>query len=106
LRHRGLLRERAAGVLQPRGLVDERPSGLDLGGHVREPELERLEAADRLPELLSLARVREGEVVRALRQPDAHRSDRDPAAVQDLEELPESGAPRAEPVALRNLAVP
>src|SRR5215475_4132112 len=78
LRHRGLLREVAALVLEPRGLVDEVPSRLDLDGHVRELELDRLKARDRLPELLALLRVAEREVVRALREADAHRRHRDP----------------------------
>ena len=87
LRHRGLARERPALVLQPRRLVDERAPGLDLGRHVRELELDRLERRDRLAELLALLRVREREVVGALREADAHRGDRDPPAVEDLEEL-------------------
>src|SRR5262245_63157365 len=89
LRHRGLLREVTALVLEPRGLVDEVPSGLDLDGHVRELELDRLKARDRLAELLPLLGVAEREVVRALREADAHRRNRDPAAVEDLEELAE-----------------
>src|SRR6266571_3170564 len=79
--------ERPALVLEPRGAVDELPPGLDLRRHVGELELDRLEARDRPAELVPLLRVGGGEVVRTLRQPDAHRGDRDAAAVEDLEEL-------------------
>src|SRR5581483_4193679 len=45
--------ERSSRVLEPRRPVDELSSGLDLGRHVGELELDRLEARDRLPELMS-----------------------------------------------------
>src|SRR5262245_14368139 len=77
LRHRRLACERAPAVLQPGGLVHERAPRLDLGGHVRELEADRLERGDLLSELLALPRVREGEVVGALSEPDAHRRDGD-----------------------------
>src|SRR5439155_21252365 len=83
-------------VLQPRGAVDELPSRLDLDGHVGELELHGLEPGDRLAELAALMRVRIGEVVCALREADAHRGDGDPAAVEDLQELPEPLATRSE----------
>src|SRR5262249_4960164 len=101
LRHRRLTCERPSLVLEPRRLVNERTPGFDLRRHVRELELDRLEPRDRLPELLALPGVREREVVRALRETDAHRGDRDPAAVEDLEELAEARAALAEEVALR-----
>src|SRR4249919_91519 len=100
LRHRGLTRERPALVLEPRGLVDERAAGLDLRRHVRELEADRLERGDRLAELLALLRVCEREVVRALREPDAHGGDRDPPSIEDLEELLETGTACAEEVPL------
>jgi hypothetical protein len=50
-------------------------------------------------------RVRVGEVVRALREPDAHRGDRDAPAVEDLEELVEPLATRPEQVAFGHGAV-
>ena len=53
-------------------------------------ELHGLELRDRLAELLALLRVGEREVVGALREADAHRGDRDPAAVEDLQELLEA----------------
>src|SRR5918911_4558162 len=57
LRHRRLLGERAARVLEPRRLVDEIAAGLDLRGQVREPELDGLELGDRPTELAPLLRV-------------------------------------------------
>src|SRR3954447_17961262 len=47
-------RERLACVLETRRPVHELAAGLDLRGHVRELELNRLEARDRPPELLPL----------------------------------------------------
>ena len=90
LRHCRLACEGPALVLQPRRFDHHPAARLDLRRHVREPELDGLEAGDRLPELLALLRVRVGEVVGALREADAHRRDRDPAAVEDLEELVEA----------------
>src|SRR5581483_9460685 len=104
LRHRRLEAELALLVLQPGRLVDERSAGLDLDRHVRQLELDRLERRDRLPELLPLQGVRVREVVGALREADAHRSDRDPPAVEDLQELAEALAALAEQVPLRNRA--
>src|SRR5262245_507697 len=92
LRLRRLERERLPGVLQPRGAVDELPPGVDLRRHVGELELDRLEVRDRLPELSPLLRIGDRQVVRALREADAHGCDRDPAAVEDVEELPEASA--------------
>ena len=85
-------------------MYDERAARLDLRRHVGELELHRLEPRDRLAELLALLRVRVREVVRALREADAHRRDRDAAAVEDLEELLEALAARAEQVLLRGRA--
>src|SRR6266516_2028881 len=100
LRLRRCQREVAALILAPGGLVDKIPDVLELSGHIRELELHRLEPRDRLAELPPLLRVSEGEVVGTLREPDAHRGDRDPPAVEDLEELLEALAPRAEEVPL------
>src|SRR5262249_53014993 len=77
-------------VLRPGRLGAGLPARLDLRGHVRQLELDRLELRDRPSELPPLLRVRECEVIRALREPDAHRRDRDAAAVEDLEELLEA----------------
>src|SRR5581483_9201510 len=62
------------------------------------------EPGDRAPELLALLRIGEGEVVRALREPDAHRGDRDSPAVEDLHELVEALPERAEQIPLRHRA--
>src|SRR5262249_50631650 len=100
LRLRGGKRERLARVLEPGGAVDELPARLDLGCHVRELELDRLEARDGPSELLTLLRVHGGKVVGALRESDAHRCDRDAAAVEDLHELAEAVPALAEEVPL------
>src|SRR5262245_22566352 len=105
LRHRRLARERPSPVLEPRSLEDERAPGLDLRGHVRELEADRLEGRDLLSELLALLRIGDREVVRALGKADSHRRDGDAAAVEDLEELPEALAAPAEEVLLRHRAV-
>src|SRR5829696_10280434 len=86
------LRERAPFLLQPCGLVDEVPGRLDLRRHVGELELDRLELADGLSELLPLPRIRRRQVERALGQPEPHRRHRDPAAVENLKKLFQAGA--------------
>src|SRR5665213_3590683 len=98
-------RERLAVVLEPGGAVDELAAGLDLRRHVRELELDCLKLRDRLAELPPFLRVREREIVRALREPDAHRSDRDASAVENLHELVEALAALTEQVALGHAAV-
>src|SRR6188472_374449 len=105
LRHRRLERERATSVLEPRRLEDELPSRLDLDRHVGELERDGLERADRASELLPLLCVGEGEVVRALREPDAHRRHGDAPTVEDLEKLVEALAARPEQVPVRDRAV-
>ena len=94
------MRERAALVLEPRGLVGQGAAGLDLDGHVGQHELDGLELADRPAELLSLPGVRQRLLVRALGEAEPQRGDRDAAAVEDLEELGEALAARPEQVAL------
>src|SRR5579862_9825099 len=94
----------AALILEPRRAVDELAAGVDLRRHVRELELDRLELRDRLAELPPLLRVGEREVVRALRQADAHRRDRDPAAVENLHELLEAAPALAEEILLGHRA--
>ena len=84
-----------------RGLVDEQPRGLDLGRHVGELGLDRLELGDRLAERAPLLGVGERLVERALREADAHRRDADPPDVEHLQELLEAAAARAEQVLLR-----
>src|SRR5438128_3591070 len=105
LRLRGREAEGLALVLEPGRAVDELASRFDFRRHVRERELHCLELRDRPAELLARLRVRAGEVVRALREPDAHRGDRDAAAVEDLHELPEALAARTEQIPLGHGAV-
>src|SRR5205823_7046138 len=101
LRHRRSPCKLPSFVLLPGRLVDEVAGRLDLRRHVDELLLDGLEPRDLLAELLTLLRVPEREVVAALREPDAHRRDRDAPAVEDLEELPKALAARAEQVPFR-----
>jgi hypothetical protein len=104
LRHRGLAREVAALVLQPRGAVDERAAGLDLRRHVASLNCTAWNARSACRTARAPARTRtRGRS--ALREPDAHRRDRDPAAVEDLEELRKPCAARPEQVPLRHARV-
>ena len=66
--------------------------------------LDRLELADRLAERLPLLRVLQRLVQRSLGESDAHRRDADASAVEDLQELAEAPAARAEQVRCRNTA--
>src|SRR3990172_1579873 len=90
LRHGGLLLEREATVLAPRGVPDERPRRVDPHRHVRDHELDRLVVRDRLAELDAILRVRDGGLEGALRNPDRHRADADPAAVEEEERVHEA----------------
>src|SRR5262249_54265408 len=101
LRHSRRLREVAPFVLLPGGLVDEQACRLDLGRHVDEHLLHRLEGRDGPTELLRLARVRVRKFVAALGEPDAHRGDGDTPAVEDLQELLQPRAARTEEVPFR-----
>src|SRR5262249_28823808 len=82
LRLGALLRVGPALLLQPGGAVDEQARGVDLGRHVGELPLDRLEVRDALPELLALERVRARGVVGRLRYAERLRGDPDPAAVE------------------------
>ena len=57
------------------------------------------------PELLARLRVRDRRVERRLGEADGERADRDPAAVEDLEEDPKAAAALAEHVRGRHAAV-
>src|SRR5919205_3803594 len=67
LRLRALLAVRPALLPEPRGAVDEQARGVDLGRHVGELPLDRLEVADPLAELPPLERVCARRVVGGLR---------------------------------------
>src|SRR5512141_864824 len=54
LRLGALLRVRRAGCLEPRRAIDKQACGVDLGRHVGELPLDRLEVRDPLPEGVSL----------------------------------------------------
>jgi hypothetical protein len=105
LRLRGRQREVPALVLEERRLVGQEPCGLDLGRHVGELGLDGLELRDRLAERLALLGVGQRLVERALREADAHRRDPDAPDVEDVQELLEPGAARAQEVLLRHAAL-
>ena len=73
---------RATLLLEPRGAVREQARGVDLGRHVGELPLDRLEVADPAPELLALLRVRARDVERGLRDAERLRGDPDAPAVE------------------------
>ena len=75
--------------------VGRRPSELVLHG---------LELHDRLPELLSIARVPDGVIQRALRETDHLRADRDPSFVERLDRRAIAFSNLAEYVGARHLA--
>ena len=84
------------GVFLQRRAPGEQPRGLDLRGEVGDLRLDRLEFGDRLAEGPALLGVGDRLVERPLGQPDPHRRDADPAAVEDVEEVLEALAPPAE----------
>jgi hypothetical protein len=92
-------------VLEIGGLVDEQPGGLDLGRHVRELALDRLELRDRPTERASLLGVGERLVERSLGQTHAHRGDTDPADVEHVQELAKPASARAEQILRRHATV-
>ena len=69
-------------MLQPCRPVREPAGSVDLGCHVGELELDRLEVGDPLAELPALERIATGLVVRRLRDPDRLCGDPDASAVE------------------------
>ena len=102
---RGQARDRAAAVHRLGGGEGEALGGGDRGGHLGEHEPDRLEAGDRLAELLALLGVGAGGVEGPLGGAEAERGDRDPPAVEDLQRLDEPLADVAQQVVLADEAV-
>ena len=100
--HGGLFGVRAALVAQPGGAVDHEPGHIDLGGHVRQLELNRLVRGQRLAKGLAFLGVPERHVQTRLGQRQAERGDRNPAALQGLEKGPEAGAVLAQQILARH----
>ena len=73
---------RATFLLEPRGPIREQTCGVDLGSHVGELPLNRLEVTDPAPELLALLRVGARHIERGLRDPQGLRGDADAPAVE------------------------
>src|SRR4051812_13124686 len=103
LRLRALDRVRVARLLQARRAPDERAGGLDLGLHVGELLLDRLEAADRPAERVAVLRVGGRDVERGLRDADRLRGDADPPGVERAQRDPHPGARLAEALGRRLL---
>ena len=78
---------------------------LDLHQHVGEFELDGLELRDRAAELVAFLGVFERLVVGAHRHPHRQRRHRDPAAVEDREELVQPLAALAEQILLGHFGV-
>ncbi len=87
LGHRRLLAERLTRVLAPGGLVGQGAGVLDRHREVGQCEGDRLEPADRPSEGVPLLGVVERVVEARLCATDRKRSDRDPAVVEDREEV-------------------
>src|SRR2546428_7010381 len=100
LGHRGLALEGATRLLEPRRVVDQVLRRLDFRRHVREGEMDSLEARDWLAELLPRRRVLQALLQRALGEPEGEGTKADPAAVQGMEELAKAVAKRAADVLL------
>src|SRR5688500_19108831 len=73
---------RVAGLLEARGAPDERAGGLDLGLHVGQLVLDRLEAGDRAAERVALLGVGGRELERGLGDADRLGGDADAPAVE------------------------
>ena len=91
---------RVAGLLEPGGGVEEVGAGFNFGGHVRQHEVNGLEAPDVPAELLPGSGVLPGRVVGAFGDPQRQRGDADPTGVQRLQELHEALSPGAQHVLL------
>src|SRR6476469_9549443 len=104
-RDRGLSLERLAAQHLRGGRVVGEAGGVRAGLHVRDLELDRLGVADRVPAGLPLVRVPHTLVHATLCQPDGDGRDRDPALVQDGQELGVAPATLAEQVLHRDSTV-
>ena len=105
LGHGGLLDERLAGLLEPRGVVDKQARALDLHGDVRNLMLHGLKVEDALAELAALARVGDGSLKAALGEADHLGADADAALVEYGDGVLVAVADRAEHLALVHAAI-
>ena len=85
LGHGGFFHEVHSRIFHAGGVVDHEPGGFDLGGHLRNLELDALEIGERLAELFALLRVFGGELPGAARDADHLRADADAAFVQSFD---------------------
>ncbi|MGY4287851.1 hypothetical protein ACVWXO_007071 [Bradyrhizobium sp. LM2.7] len=68
--------------MEARGVMDQKARGGDVGRHVGEHELDRLEADDRLAELFAVTSVGGGVLERSLSHAERHRGHHQPAEVE------------------------
>ncbi len=94
-----------SGVLLACRLVHEQSRRLDLGDHVRELALDRLELRDRLAERAALLGVLQRLIERPLREAHAHRGDADAPDVEDVQELLEPRPARPQQVLRGDAAI-
>ena len=90
---------------EPGGVIDEHARGGDLRGHVGQLELNGLEFADGLAELLAFLGVFRGGVAGALRHAQRQRGDGDAPAVEDLQAVHEAVALLAQQIFLGHAAI-
>src|ERR1017187_6873200 len=105
LGHGCFFHEVHGGVLHAGAIVEQHAGRLDLGGHLRDLELNTLELADGAAELLALLRVLDGEFPGATGQPEHLRADVDAAFVQRLDGDLVALADFAQHVALGHAAI-
>ncbi len=92
-------------VFQPGGAQREQPSGIQIGRHLRQHELNRLETGKRLVELMAFLRILDAFSERAAGDTERQRRNADPAAVQDPHGVPETAVQLAEQVFLGDAAI-
>src|SRR5579864_3857809 len=111
LGHAGLLRitnrtVRGNGLVgEPRGAIDKAARGGDLRGHVRELELDGLEFADGLAELLAFLGIFRGGVAGALSHAQRERGDGDASTIENLQAVHEAVALLAQQIFLRHQTI-
>src|SRR6266478_9057160 len=106
LGHAGFAREASIVLIsKPRGLINEQSRRFHLRGHIRQLELNSLEFADGLAELLALLGVANRGIERPLRHAQAESGDGDASSIQNLQAAGKAFAFRAEKIFRRNFAV-
>jgi hypothetical protein len=105
LGHGGFHRDLLPGVFDASRAHRQQPCGVELRGHVRELELDRLELADGLAELPALLRVLRRGIESATGHAQRERGDGDAAAVEYAHRVLEAFAQLADQILFGNQAV-